>query len=186
MKLRIGWRQHIKKLYLVAAVVSFCVGGLIAFVGNETSNPFLILLGFGGLAGGIMLFRTWKRQGDIRYTGKKKEKLAGPPPNSLNISLNEIEFVYEENPLGQSQKCLNDSKYYHVHKVMLGEKEEFRLPDDDESERYYDPGEFANPVTMRSNKQYFNWSASTLQKISVGAMTLIIGAEIIGLIVVGG
>ena len=60
------------------------------------------------------------------------------------------------------------------------------LPDDDENERYYDPIEFANPVTMVSNLKYFTWSASTMQKISIGVMALVIVGEIIGIIVLGG
>jgi len=152
-----------------------------------------IALGFAGLAGGFMLFLSWRRSGDVRHIVRDKdgkEKEAAIPPNSLNIYPNRVEFAFVENPLGQSQKCLNDGKYYHIHTVTEegegGVLSEFQLPDDDDSERYYDPTEFANPVTMPSNKKYFTWSASTMQKISIGLMALLIFGLVIGMIAAGG
>jgi len=149
----------------------------------------LILLGFAGLAGGFLLFLSWRKLGDIRLIGKRqgKEGESYKAPNSLNIYPNKIVFEFEENPIGQEQKDYNDGKYYFVHKKFEGDGvEEFTLPDDDDKERYYDPGEFANPITMPSNKKYFTWSASTMQKISVGVMAIVIAGEIIGLIAIGG
>ena len=188
MKLKVNWQMHIRPIYLVGAIALFGVGGTVAYIGNLEGNPLLIALGFGGLVGGFLLFLAWLRRSDIRHIrgGKEERGKDYKPPNSLNLYPDRIEFIYEEAPKGQSQKYLNDGKYYHVHEVPEEEIKEFRLPDDDEKERYYDPGEFANPVTMPSNKRYFTWSASTMQKISVGIMGIIIAAEIIGLVAMGG
>ena len=53
MKLKISWPKYLKQVYLVAAVVSFGIGGFIAYLGNNSGNPLLILVGFVGLAGGL-------------------------------------------------------------------------------------------------------------------------------------
>jgi len=202
LKFENSWRKYEKSIRLVAAVVSFGIGGFIAVLGNSAGNPLVILLGFAGLAGGFMLFLSWRRQGDIRLIDKAKREKGKDykPPNSLNIFSDHIDFAFVEEPIGQSQKSLNDGKYYHIHKADLPTKveflglsvetesglEEFKLPDDDEDERYYDPTEFANPVTMVSNKKYFTWSASTMQKISIGIMAIVIAGEVVGLIAIGG
>jgi len=191
LKLKGDWRQYGKRLRLIGAIMVFVVGASIAYLGNEAANPLMIVPGFLIMAGGFMLFLSWRRSGDIRHIVKKEdgeEVVITAPPNSLNIYLNKVEFAFVENPLGQSQKCLNDGKYYHIHKVTEGQDgevlSEFVLPDDDETERYYDPTEFANPVTMPSNKKYFTWAASTMQKISLGIMALIIFGLVIGMVVV--
>jgi len=189
LKSKFDWRGQIKHLYLSGSIALFALGGFIAYMGNATGNPLVILLGFAGMAVGFLLFRAWRNRSEVRHIGKDKggESGDGEIPNSLNLYPDKVEFAYVENPLGQSQKCLNDGKYYHVHKAnILGELEEFKLPDDDDKERYYDPTEFANPVTMPSNKKYFVWSFSTMQKISVGVMALVIVGLIIGLVAMGG
>ena len=191
MKYKINWRKHIKKLYLIASIILFSVGIMIAYMGNKSANPALILLGFGGMAYGFMLFLSWRRQGDVRLLKKENNEEGIPykPPNSLNIYPDHIdfEFVEVEKAIGLSQKGLNDHKYYYIHQEQIkGEREEFKLPDDDENQRFYDPAEFANPITMVSNKKYFTWSASTMQKVSLGIMALIIAGEIIGLITIEG
>jgi len=186
-------RQYGNIMYIIGAIVAFGVGGTIAFIGNSSQNPFLIALGFCGLLGGVLLFVAWRRAGDEVIMGTSEVKdgrgqIVNYAPNSLNIFPDKIEFAYVEEPKGLSQKCLNDGKPYFVN-IGNAENDELRtfsLPDDDEKERYYDPGEFANPVTMPSNKKYFTWSASTMQKISVGIMAVVIAAEIFGLIALGG
>ena len=183
---KFNWRNHIKDLYLVGSISSAVVGGVVAFIGNSLGNPVLIVFGFCGLAGGFMLFRAGRHIGDVRLIKNGEGDKPLLPPNSLNVYEKKIEFAHIEKPKGQSVKCLNDSKFYHVH-IDGDSKEglkELQLPDDDEKERYYDPAEFANPVTMPSNKKYFTWSASTMQKISVGIMALVIAGEIIGLIAI--
>jgi len=186
VKDKFNWRNYIKSLYLIGAISSFVVGGFVAFMGNSLSNPLLIVFGFFGLAGGFMLFWAWRRIGDVRLIKRDEGGKPLLPPNSLNVYEKMIEFAHVDKPKGQSVKCLNDGKFYHVH-IDGDSKEglkELQLPDDDEKERYYDPAEFANPVTMPSNKKYFTWSASTMQKISVGIMALVIAGEIIGLIAI--
>jgi len=193
-RLRINLRgkggKYLRYLYLLGILVLFSIGGAIAYLGNNTKNPALILIGFAGLAGSFMLFLWWRNMGQVRILAEQGEEgeAGAAPPNSLVIYPDRIAFAYIENAPGQTQKCFNDGKFYHV--LCPGEKEgqfqEFTLPDDDEKERYFDPQEFANPVTMPSNKKYFTWSASTMQKISVGIMALVIVGLIIGLVAMGG
>lgn len=173
-------RKKVRLLYLLAAVVSFGVGGSIAYIGNEAGNVLLIVVGFAGLAGGVMLLKQWREVREARQIGK-----AVVNSNCLTISDSHIEFVrLEETKLeGLSQKCYNDGRYYHVHKINNAEGlTHFELPDDDENERFYDPSEMANVVTMPSNKKYFTWSASLMQTIRVGLMALVVAGLIIGLI----
>lgn len=179
-------RKYLRHLYLLGILALFGVGGAIAYLGNNTENPFLIVLGFAGLGGSFILFLQWRNMGDVRILGGSGEEAM--PPNSLILSPEEVAFAYIYNPPGQSQKCYNDGKFYHVLSFGKGDKlfQEFALPDDDEQERYYDPQEFANPVTMPSNKKYFTWSATWMQTISLGIMAIVIAGEIIGLIALGG
>jgi len=175
-------KRHTRWLYLLAAVVSFGAGGAIAVIGNNTDNPLLIVGGFVGLASGVLLFKKWRGEKEVRVIGEALAK----PANCLVISKNYIKFDHIEEAtklFGLEQKCYNDGKHYHVHRIDNGDIAAlFELPDDDENERYYDPTEMANVVTMPSNKKYFTWSASLMQKISIGLMAIVIAGEIIGLI----
>lgn len=177
--------KKIRLLYLLAAILSLGVGGAIAYLGNETGNPALILVGFVGLAGGFLLIKKWYGRQSTRVLSKQFAE----PPNSLIISQNYIRFdrVGDEELLGLSQKCYNDGKFYHVLRDD-GDgngRPHFELPDDDENERHYDPTEMANVVTMPSNKKYFTWSATFMQKVSIGIMAIIIAGEIIGVVAMG-
>lgn len=179
-------RNYLRYLHLLAIVVLFGIGGAVAYLGNNTQNPLLILVGFAALSGSFILFLQWRNMGAARILGESG-KDGGPLPNSLVIYPSRIVFDYFLHAPGQPQKCYNDGKFYYV---LRGEEasylEELTLPDEDEKERYYDPQEFANPVTMPSNKKYFTWSASLLQTVSLGIMAIVIAGEIIGLIVLGG
>lgn len=180
-------RKSLRYMYLLGILVLFGIGGAMAYLGNDTGNPLLILLGFAGLAGGVMLFLQWRHMGEARILAEQGEEGKGKPQDCLLIDAERITFCSFLNPPGQAQKCYNDGKFYHVLRPNdIGELVEFTLPDDDEGERYYDPTEFANPVTMPSNKKYFTWSASLMQQISVGVMGLVIAGLIIGLIALGG
>lgn len=212
-------RKQMRFLYLLVAVISFGVGGVIAVIGNNADNPFLIVVGFAGLASGVLLLKKWRDMKESRVLGKVVGK-----PNCLTISKSHIDFAHleEDKLLGLSQKCYNDGKYYHIHRVeekpnpsqeelleqlegiaqepeLVGERlrdivgkndgegmSHFELPDDDENERFYDPAEMANVVTMPSNKKYFAWSASLMQTIKIGLMALVIAGEVIGLVAMGG
>ena len=85
-------------------------------------------------------------------------------------------------------KCLNDNKQYHAHFQPDGESSRVNLvlPDNEESERHYDPAELANVVEMAANKKYLNYSATVWQKVSVGVLGLVIAGELIGLVAMGG
>jgi len=176
--------KYMRLCYLFAAIISFGLGGLIAVMGNNAGNPVLIAVGVGGLAGGVLLGRKWYWQQGSRYSTKVFQE----PPNCLSISKDIIEFVHlaEKDFTSLTQKCHNDGKYYYVQKVEGENKSHFELPDDDENERCYEPTEMANVVTMPSNKKYFTWSSTLMQKIYAGIMTIVIAAEIVGLVAMGG
>ena len=177
-------RKYTRFLYFLAAMGSFGVGGIVAVLGNNAGNPLIIIIGFTGLVGGVLLLKKWREVKVAMQIGKAVEN-----PNCLTVSESHIEFARldEDKLQGLSQKCYNDGKYYHVHRVNNGEgATHLDLPDDDENERFYDPTEMANVVTMPSNKKYFTWSASLMQTIKVGLMALVVAGEIIGLIAMGG
>lgn len=174
------FRKHIRWLYLLASVLSFGIGGAVAVIGNSADNPLLIVLGFAGLVAGVVFFNKWRGQKEVRVIGKVLTKSA----NCLLVLKDRLMFAHlkKEKLLGLSQKCYNDGQYYHVHKIDKGVMTHFELPDDDESERYYDPMEMANVVSMPSNKKYFAWSATLMQTIKIGLMALVVAGELIGII----
>jgi len=197
MNIRETIRKKVRWFYFFAAVVVFGIGGAIAFIGNSSDNVLLIVVGFAGLAGGFLLLKKWYGEKEARVLGEALAK----PANCLVISKTHIKFTHvddgtegevEEGKVkvgvaqGLSQKCYNDGKYYYIHKENGQGMEPFGLPDDDENERYYDPTEMANVVTMPSNKKYFAWSANLMQTIKIGIMALVVGGEIIGLVAIGG
>lgn len=180
-------KEKVRLFYLLAAMLSLGAGGAVAFIGNEVGNPVIIVVGFGGLAGGFMLVKKWFEHKSIRMVDKRK---LAEPPNCLVLSKTHIRFDYiekSEKLLGLAQKCYNDGKFYHVLRDEGGNNGNslFVLPDDDENERHYEPTEMANVVTMPSNKKYFTWSATTLQKISIGIMAILIAGEVIGVVAMG-
>jgi len=115
-------------------------------------------------------------------TKQADDKIQLIPANALNIYTDRVDFEYDDNPIGMQQKCYNDNRFYFVHKIDGKNKQEFTLPDDNDSDRYFDPGEFANVVTMPCNKKYYTWASTLMQKIYTGVMTAIIIGLIIGLI----
>ena len=177
-------RLRIRLLYLLVAVIALGIGGGVAFMGNTAGNPLLIALGFAVMACGVLLLKKWHGEQGTRILGEKPVE----PPNCLVVSDDYVGFKYleEDKLLGLSQKSFNDGKYYHVHRKENGAMTHFELPDDDENERSYEPTEMANVVTMPSNKKYFTFSASLMQTIRIGLMAIVVGAEIIGLVVLGG
>ncbi len=181
-------RKQMRWLYLAAAVFAATIGGFAIVMGNNAGNPVTIVLGLGGIMIAIFLLNRWRDRTGARIinTGDKIHK---DQANCLAISPNYIQFMHLEvdKLLGLSQKCYNDNKFYHVHRLKDDDTHvAWELPDDDESERSYDPHEMANVVTMPSNKKYFTWSSTFMQKVYTGIMVIIILAEIIGLIAVEG
>ena len=178
--------EWVRLLYLLAAVLSLGAGGAVAFIGNEAGNPLIIVVGFGGLAGGFLLIKKWFEHKTTRMVDKR---VMTEPPNCLVLSKTHIKFDYftDDKLLGLAQKCYNDGKFYHVLRDEGGNNGNalFVLPDDDENERHYEPTEMANVVTMPSNKKYFTWSATTMQKISIGIMAILIAGEVIGVVAMG-
>lgn len=181
-------KKWLRGMHLLGILMLFGIGVAVAFLGNSTENPLLIIFGFAGMAGSVMLFLQWRHMSEARILVEKEEGGESIPQDCLVIYPDRIVFPCSFiNPPGQPQKCYNDGKFYPVLRPNeAGELAEFTLPDDDEKERYYDPGEFANPVTMPSNKKYFTWSASLMQQVSVGLMAVIIAGLIVGLIALGG
>ncbi len=192
-KLKRNQGKYRRRLCLLGASGLILIGGFIAYLGNSEGNVLVITLGFAGLAGGFLLLRSWRHMGETRILKKTgpdgKEKIEEKSLNSLILYPDWIDFAYVEKPAGQSQKNYNDGLFYYVLTCLKPYFEsdkaplsELRLPDDDENERCYEPLEFSNVVTMPSNKKYFTWSASTMQKVSIGIMALVIAGELIGLI----
>lgn len=181
-------KKWLRGMHLLGILALCVMGGAVAFLGNSTANPLLIIFGFAGMAGSVLLFQQWRHMGETRILREQGEDGEAVPQDCLVIYQDRIAFPCSFiNPPGQPQKCYNDGKFYPVLcPNEVGELVEFTLPDDDEKERYYDPGEFANPVTMPSNKKYFTWSASLMQQVSVGLMAVIIAGLVVGLIALGG
>lgn len=180
-------------MFTALAVLMAGLAGWIGVSGNNQQNPVVIAMSLPFFFGAFMLIRKVleDRPSGVEVGDAIRRKKDGEPdittPNSLNLYPLAIKFEYDAAPMGLRKKCLNDGKLYHVHKYDIdGHKSEFVLPDDDEGQRHYDPREFANVVTMSSNKKYFAWSGSIVQKVSMAIMGIIIGGEIIGLIAIGG
>jgi hypothetical protein len=106
--------------------------------------------------------------------------------NSLNIYADKVAFEDEKNPVGMPWTNFHDNALYYVHFKDGDKLEPFKLPDDDENERYYDPKEYANVITMPLNKKYFSWAPDLFKKITIGVMMGIVIAEIIGLVALRG
>jgi len=87
-----------------------------------------------------------------------------------------------ENAPGMARKCLNDGKLYHIVTKNGDKIEAIRLPD---SLIYFDPKEYINALTMPCAGKFFGWADDMWQKISIGAMVVVIFAEIIGFALAG-
>ena len=170
-----------KWLKLVVAIPLALVGGLLAFLGNLATNPFIIVLGFAMLSIGVMIAWNWWQQGTVLV--EKDAQALERTGNCLVISKDYIKFTHEDKPLGYQAKCRNDNKLYYVMIERDEKKEPFTLPDEEATD---DPKEFANPVTMPCNKKYFAWSKPEFQKISTIILGVTVIFELITLIALGG
>lgn len=176
----------------------FGIAGLVisvgcAAIGMININNILMLLGvFIGAGSGWLAYIGYKSKDEYYVHEKTKGagKTTGPPPNCIIICPDSVDAVYMENAPGMLRKCFNNGKRYHLllqeNKSDKDKLKDITLPDDDKSKIYYSPKEFANATAMPSNKKYFEWSATMFQKIAVGVMAIIIVAEIIGMVVLGG
>jgi len=172
-------RQRWFKLIMAVPLIVF--GGIIAFFGNMATNPFIIVIGMGSVAAGVMAAWSWFQGSTIKV--EKEAQALERIANSLIISKDYIKFAHEDKPLGYQSKCRNDGKSYYVMLDFAEEKIPFTLPDE---EMVDDPREFANPVTMPCNKKYFSWFKPEFQKVSTIILGVTIIFEIIGLIALGG
>lgn len=170
-----------KWLKLAIAIPLVALGAVIAFFGNTTTNPFIIVLGFAMLSIGVMTGWNWWQQGTIRV--EKDAQALERTANSLVISKDYIKFTHNEKPLGYQSKCRNDNKLYYVMIDLVGELIPFTLPDEETTD---DPKEFANPVTMPCNKKYYQWFKPEFQKISTIVLGVTCIFELIALIALGG
>lgn len=163
------------------ALALFGAGAALAYMGNEQGNPIMIAPGFLIMLGGFFLFLN-AREGSSSRILPGMKKLA-QPANVLILSPDEIEFDYIKKPPGHQQRCINDGKWYSVLEQKGREKpQEFKLPDDAEDERHYDPREFANPVTMPANKKLFEPRPNMVKTIAVGVMGLAVC--ILGIVII--
>jgi len=170
-----------KWLKLAVAVPLIVFGGIITFFGNMATNPFIIVIGMGSVAIGVMSAWNWWQQGTIRV--EKEAQALERTANSLVISKDYIKFAHNEKPLGYQSKCRNDNKLYYVMLDLDGELIPFTLPDEEAADN---PKEFANPVTMPCNKKYFQWFKPEFQKISTIVLGVTCIFELIALIALGG
>ena len=156
-------------LNLALAVALILAGLGIAYLGNTQKNALIIGLGFFMALGGFLLLLHMRETVTARILpGRKK---LPKPANAFVIYPDEVEFDYIPKPSGHQLRCITDGKWYNV---LIGRKrkdlKEFRLPDDEEDARHYDPREFANPVTMPANKRLFEPMPSIIKTIAVGIM----------------
>jgi len=174
-------RMKQRWLKLIIAVPLIVFGGIIAFFGNMATNPFIIVVGMGSAAAGVMVVWNWWQGSTVKV--EKDAQALERTANCLVISKDYIKFTHNEKPLGYQSKCRNDGKPYYVMLDLAGELMPFTLPDE---EMVDDPREFANPVTMPCNKKYFSWFKPEFQKVSTIILGVTIIFEIIGLIALGG
>jgi hypothetical protein len=171
--------------------IGLIIGLVLAGIGTVKINSVLML--FGIVAGALsawLAYKGYKAKDEYYEKPKEKERQTGPIPNCIVVRPGSVEAIYMENAPGMLRKCFNNGRRYHLlEQESKGERDKLKdiiLPDDDKSKIYYNPKEFGNAASMPSNKQYFQWSATIFQKIAVGVMAIIIIAEIIGLVVLGG
>lgn len=158
------------------------VAGIVYYLQslNVAIGSVSVLLLMGG-AFGVWQGLKKKDEGIVLVGAVRTEKA-----NSLNIYADRVAFEDESNPVGMPWTNFHDNALYYVHFKDGDKLEPFKLPDDDENERYYDPKEYANVITMPLNKKYFSWAPDLFKKIAIGAMLIIIIVEVIGLVALAG
>ena len=168
-----NWRK------LILALPAIIIGGILALLGNASRNPIIIVLGFGGLAIGVILIASWWRTKSIRVLGRNKELESRA--NSILVTPDTIRFIYLKHPVGWPKKLRNDGKYYYVNTIDYKSKKlvPFTIPDEKDSR---DPTELANPLTMPMCKRYFSYVRTQFQKVSTIALAVVDIFLIIGLI----
>ena len=185
------WREFkstIKRgwFYFIGSIIVFGIGGVVAFIGNASVNPFIMLFGFIFMAGAVFLFRKGIKAGSVRIIGEGKdaeevEKVA------LLIRERSIAFedVKEATLVGFPQKSLNDNLFYYLQFIGMDGgtgMSEFSLVDDEVDKRYFPPSEMANVVTMTAYKKAINYISAPFQKVPAFVIGAIIALEVIGLI----
>lgn len=147
--------------------------GMMLLYGQDRHNVFFAFMTISALPAGVyMIYRGLKggEAGIILPEGGEQAKTTGPV-NSLNIYPDRVVFEYTEAHKGQPQQCLNDSKYYYVHKFNPETKdlELFVLPDKYD---YYDPKEYANVLEVRAWRKLNERIASLWQKVAPGVLVI--------------
>lgn len=185
MKKKISWQTILTNKWFRFGVglPTLAVGLYIGWLGWLTKNPVIIAIGFAiGGSGIVAILGGFQSAGTQHVKGDVVKNA-----NCMNLYPDRIAFEYSDTPQGEDHLILNNNKRYYFQKHDgNGGFVPFILPDDDASEHYYDPGEFANPVTMPASKKYLNWSATPLQTVSVIVMVVVIVGELIALIAVPG
>lgn len=162
-------------------------GGIpIAVIGNYAQNLILMLLGIGLGAAGVLLFIKSRHITSSRIIDKSNGGQAAGPINTLVLSTTFIEFKHVPEPQGHEQRCINNGKWYHVLASVGEALTEYALPDDNDAERYYDPREFANVVSMPANQKLFEPLPSMVKTIAIGVMGIVVIALGIVLMAMGG
>jgi hypothetical protein len=200
MKIKIPWQLWTGGLLLA---IGLAVGAL----NLHSLNMGLTILAMLFLGGGGWLFYTgWRKKGD--YAEVRVGKMSGNGhkgngktdlqiPNTLIVRPHSVDLEYldpdyaEDLPVSAMlRKVQKTNKQFYLLEQRSGleqnELHELVLPDDSITEIHYLPKEFGNVVTMPCTKKYFEWSATTFQKIAIGLMVLVIVAEIIALVIFNG
>jgi len=167
---KLKWKLLIPGFLLTALGI-----GMMFLYSQNRENVLVAFLCITMLPTGIyLLYKGWKgvETGLLLVEGEEQTKTTGPV-NSLNIYPDRVVFELTENHKGQPQQCLNDSKYYYVHKLnsKTEELEQFILPDQYD---YYDPKEYANVLMVRAWRKLNERIASLWQKVAPGVLVIAI------------
>lgn len=178
-----------KWAWVLIAVIMGVSGGYIMMLGNDAQNPVVIAIGVVPMGIAVVAIKMlWSSRPVLTTmpTAKGNGKVEkGPPANALCIYPDKVVFEHvAEDLITIPQKCYNDNQFYQVLQADGDNLIPFVLPDDRPDDKYFDPGMFANAVTMPNNARYYAWSSTFKQKLYIGVLTAVAIALIIGMIVV--
>jgi hypothetical protein len=168
---------------LIIAAVPLGIVGLIGFWQfSQNMNMFLGVLGIMAMLGGgtCLWFGLQKNEGYI--VKKNSPGSPGVQANTIIIRPNIVEFDYIEGLEGMEHPCDNNGKLYHMLIGTDGQLTDFTLPDQDQDQQFYDPQEFANPISMPANKRLFEFSPSKIKAISLVILAVIVA--ILGVVLI--
>jgi hypothetical protein len=133
----------------------------------------LIIFGFVGLGAMVYLFRkafVESANQPITSEGDIETKVLTLEPKRIGFE-NIKESVLKDIELVSPGKCNNDKLFYYVMESQPDAPyKSFVLPDTEPEDIYYSVEEMGNAVTMRQNKRYEDYAASSTQKVPLAIM----------------